>query len=188
MYVLCGSGSQKRSARSLGCDLSNAIGILTGAVMHWYKKENHIFLIYKDIQSGAVAKSFMRKSFLIYVERRKFFLIYEEAVAYMSKQLRHSEFPYIWGKLDFLFYQCGRGLKFLSCRLVGSNPPSPAIKAPSLPLSLSFFSIYLYRGCLHCPDGEGSDPMRRQLRVQNYWSSNNMFPLRFRVSRFGYKK
>ncbi len=22
-------------------------------------------------------------------------------------QLLHSEFPYIWGKLDFLFYQCG---------------------------------------------------------------------------------
>jgi hypothetical protein len=30
------------------------------------KKENQIFLIYKEIQSGAVAKSYMRKAFLIY--------------------------------------------------------------------------------------------------------------------------
>ncbi len=25
----------------------------------------------------------------------------------MTLQLLHSEFPYIWGKFDFLFYQCG---------------------------------------------------------------------------------
>jgi hypothetical protein len=31
------------------------------------KKENLIFLIYKEIQNGAVAKSYMRKGFLIYV-------------------------------------------------------------------------------------------------------------------------
>ncbi len=24
----------------------------------------------------------------------------------MTLQLLHSEFPYIWGKFDFLFYQC----------------------------------------------------------------------------------
>jgi hypothetical protein len=30
------------------------------------KKEKKIFLIYKEIQSGAVAKSHMRKGFLIY--------------------------------------------------------------------------------------------------------------------------
>ncbi len=27
--------------------------------------------------------------------------------SYMTLQLLHSEFPYIWGKYDFLFYQCG---------------------------------------------------------------------------------
>jgi hypothetical protein len=43
------------------------------------KKENQIFLIYKEIQSGAVAKSYMREGFLIYVEMRKYFPIYEEA-------------------------------------------------------------------------------------------------------------
>jgi hypothetical protein len=26
--------------------------------------------------------------------------------SYMTLQLLHSEFPYIWGKFDFLFYQC----------------------------------------------------------------------------------
>jgi hypothetical protein len=45
------------------------------------KKENQIFLIYKAIQSGAVAKSYMRKCFLIYEEMRKYFPIYEEAVS-----------------------------------------------------------------------------------------------------------
>jgi hypothetical protein len=44
------------------------------------KKENQIFLIYKEIQSGAVAKSYMRKGFLIYEEMPKYFPIYKEAV------------------------------------------------------------------------------------------------------------
>ncbi len=37
------------------------------------KKENKPFLIYKEIQMGLSAKSFMRKGFLIYEEMRKFF-------------------------------------------------------------------------------------------------------------------
>jgi hypothetical protein len=32
------------------------------------KKENQIFLIFKEIQSGAAAKSYMRKGFPIYEE------------------------------------------------------------------------------------------------------------------------
>jgi hypothetical protein len=36
------------------------------------KKENQIFLIYKEIQNGAIAKSFMMKGFLIYKEMRKY--------------------------------------------------------------------------------------------------------------------
>ncbi len=43
-------------------------------------KENQLFLIYKEIHSGALAKSYMRKGFRIYEERRKYFPIYEEAV------------------------------------------------------------------------------------------------------------
>jgi hypothetical protein len=42
------------------------------------KKEKKIFL-----QSGVVAKSYMRKSFLIYEEMRKYFPIYEEAVSHI---------------------------------------------------------------------------------------------------------
>jgi hypothetical protein len=48
---------------------------------HTDKKENKIFLIYKEIHSGAVAKSYMRKGFLIYEEMRKYLVTYEEATA-----------------------------------------------------------------------------------------------------------
>ncbi len=47
------------------------------------KKENQMFLIYKEIQSEAVAKSLMWKGFLIYEEMRKYFPIYEEAVVHI---------------------------------------------------------------------------------------------------------
>ncbi len=47
------------------------------------KKENKTFLIYKEIQMGSGAKSYMRKGFLIYEEMRKFFPIYEEAVSHI---------------------------------------------------------------------------------------------------------
>ncbi len=47
------------------------------------RKEKKIFLIYKKIQNGAVAKSYMRKGFLIYEEMRKYFIIYEEAVSHL---------------------------------------------------------------------------------------------------------
>ena len=40
--------------------------------------------MYKEIQSGAVAKSYMRKGFLIYEEMRKYFPIYEETVSPVS--------------------------------------------------------------------------------------------------------
>jgi hypothetical protein len=40
------------------------------------KKENQIFLIFKEIQNGAVAKSFMNNGLLIYGEKFAHFLIY----------------------------------------------------------------------------------------------------------------
>ncbi len=49
---------------------------------HTDKEENQIFLIFKEIQSGAVTKSYMRKGFLIYEEMRKYSTIYEEAVSH----------------------------------------------------------------------------------------------------------
>jgi hypothetical protein len=40
------------------------------------KKENQIFLIYKEIQNGAVEKSYMITGLLIYGEIFAYFLIY----------------------------------------------------------------------------------------------------------------
>ncbi len=50
--------------------------------VHTDKQENKIFHIYKEIQNGAVAKSYMKKGFLIYEEMRKYLTIYEEAVSH----------------------------------------------------------------------------------------------------------
>jgi hypothetical protein len=47
------------------------------------KKEKKIFLIYREIQSGAVAKSYIRNGFQIYEEMQKYFPIYEEAVSHI---------------------------------------------------------------------------------------------------------
>jgi hypothetical protein len=49
--------------------------------MHTDKKEKKIYLIYRETQSGAVAKSYIRNGFLIYEEMQKYFPIYEEAVS-----------------------------------------------------------------------------------------------------------
>jgi hypothetical protein len=46
------------------------------------KKENRIFLFFKEIQMGAVAKSYMRKGSLIYEEMRKYLVIFKDAVSY----------------------------------------------------------------------------------------------------------
>jgi hypothetical protein len=47
------------------------------------KKEKEIFLIYREIQKGSGAKSYMRKGSLIYEEVRKYLVIYEEAVSHI---------------------------------------------------------------------------------------------------------
>ena len=55
----------------------------TGNEKYTDKKENQIFPIYKEIQSGAVAKPYMRKGFLIHEEICKYFTISEEAVSHV---------------------------------------------------------------------------------------------------------
>ena len=47
------------------------------------KKEDKIFLINKEIQSGAVAKSYMRNDFLIYEVMCKYLVTYEEAISHI---------------------------------------------------------------------------------------------------------
>jgi hypothetical protein len=52
-----------------------ACPIFLRGIFVWYtdKKENKIFLIYKEIQMGSGAKSYIRKDFLIYREMHKYF-------------------------------------------------------------------------------------------------------------------
>ncbi len=40
-------------------------------------------ILYKEIQMGSGAKSFIRKGFLTYEEMRKYFPIYKEAVSHI---------------------------------------------------------------------------------------------------------
>jgi hypothetical protein len=47
------------------------------------KKEKKNSLLFKVIQKGAVAKSYMRKGFLIYEEIRRYLVIYQEAVSHI---------------------------------------------------------------------------------------------------------
>ncbi len=48
-----------------------------------YKKEKKIVLIYKESQMRSVAKSYIRKGFLIFEEMRKYLVTYEEAVSHI---------------------------------------------------------------------------------------------------------
>jgi hypothetical protein len=75
-------------------------------ILYTDKKENQIFLIYKEIQSGAVAKSYdpaassyMGKNLRLYSYIRKPFLIYDFSTAplWISLYIR---------KIWFSFYQC----------------------------------------------------------------------------------
>ncbi len=60
------------------------------------KKENQIFLKYKEIQWSS-CKAIYEEGLLIHVyeEKRKYYPIYEEALVIYYLQLLHSEFPYI---------------------------------------------------------------------------------------------
>ncbi len=76
---------------------------------HTDKKEYQVFLKYREIQSGAVAKSYMTNGLLnphIWGNIGAFPHILGSPTSCMTLQLLYSEFLYIWGKLDILFYQC----------------------------------------------------------------------------------
>jgi hypothetical protein len=57
--------------------------IIKNITPHTDIKENKISLIYKEVQLGSVAKSYMRKGFLIYKEMRKYLTKYEEAISHI---------------------------------------------------------------------------------------------------------
>jgi hypothetical protein len=48
-------------------------GTYLNKAAHTDKKENKIVIIYKEIQMGSGAKSYMRKGILIYEEMHKYF-------------------------------------------------------------------------------------------------------------------
>ncbi len=83
-------------------------------VLYTDKKENKIFLIYKEIQSGAVAKLYLRKGFLIYEEMHKYFSIYEEADSH------------VWlcncSTLNFLIYEENVLFFFISVTVIRKHP------------------------------------------------------------------
>ncbi len=78
------------------------------------KKERKNFLRYKKIQKGAFAKSYIRKGFLMYEERRKYLVIFAEA------------FTHIWlcncSLLNFLTYEETFLLFFISVECSKSRP------------------------------------------------------------------
>jgi hypothetical protein len=69
------------------------------------KKENKIFLISKEIRSGAVAQSYMRKGLLIYEECANISPYMRPLVIYDFPTAPFSISLYI-RKIDFIFYQC----------------------------------------------------------------------------------
>ncbi len=89
-------------------------GQTTYVSLYTDKKENQIFPIYKEILSGAVAKSYMTNGRLIY----------EQALPHIWLcNCSTQNFQYIWGKIDFRFYRCrtkwrerGYGLRKVSSR------------------------------------------------------------------------
>jgi hypothetical protein len=99
----------------------------------------------------------LRKGFLIYEERRKYFPIYEEAVSnkVLALQLLHSEFPHIWGKFSFLFIseRRRRGVAINTTQIllymyvvfvchfyVLTPPPTPAV-FPFLKVSVLYITV-----------------------------------------------
>ncbi len=82
----------------------------------------------KEIQSGAVAQSYIRKGIQIYEEMRKYFPIYDFATAPLWISLYC-----IWGNFDFLFYQCST-VKKVSDFLV----PSREVTNQTLPVQEKF--------------------------------------------------
>jgi hypothetical protein len=65
-----------------------------------------------EIQNGAVAKSYMRKGFLIYEEIRRYSTIYEEAVSHIRlcncsiSELYEENLVFFFISVQFLFHGC----------------------------------------------------------------------------------
>jgi hypothetical protein len=91
---------------------------ITKELSHTDKKEKKIFLIYKEIQSGAVAKSYMYEEGLpnIWGNAQIVPHIWGGRKSYRTLQLLHSEFPYIIEE-NLIFF-------FISAWIVNPKTPS----------------------------------------------------------------
>ncbi len=78
----------------------------------------HAALIKKKIKFSSYIREFRMEQLLSHIWLMAFsymgkylrissYSILGSPSSYMTLQLLHSEMPYIWGKFDFLFYQCG---------------------------------------------------------------------------------
>ncbi len=118
-----------------------------------------MFLIYKEIQNGAVAKSstvyLTASSYCIWGNNCAFLHIKGSPSSYITLQLHHSEFPDIWRKFVF-FYQCtckfGNVLPFLSHLIypLGLAPSKFLSKSPPyihVPPPLWHVPQYIRRWC-----------------------------------------
>ncbi len=109
---------------------------------------------------------------------------------YMTLQLLHSEFPYLWGKFDFLFYQCGVNILGAPplCISIACIPGVPA--SGCIPWVHSSGCILLVAsprcihrvlpldaspGCIPCKQPQGSSP-GCVLWVQPLGASPGCFP------------
>ncbi len=120
------------------------------------RKSNFPHTVSKKIQNGAVAKSYMTNGLLIYGEIFAHFLIRTlgSPSSYMTLQLLHSEFHYIWGKFEFLFYQCvivctvirflWVSAKFGTCTVVSVNGTLVEDKLCTFTLESTNFIFNLY--------------------------------------------
>ncbi len=59
--------------------------------------------MFKEVQMGSGAKSYMRKDFLIYEEMHKYFTIYEEAVSHILLYTLSLWISLYMGKILFYF-------------------------------------------------------------------------------------
>ncbi len=78
------------------------------------KKEIQTFLKHNEIQKGSVAKLYWTIRLLIHIWLNIYALshLLGSPSSNMTLQPIPSEFTYIWGKILFLFYQCGAQINF----------------------------------------------------------------------------
>jgi hypothetical protein len=84
---------RQRKQRPILLDSQQSLGWSHNVLMYNDKKENKIVLIYKEIEMGSGAMSYMRRSFPIYEELCKYLTMFEDAGSHICT--RSSEFPYI---------------------------------------------------------------------------------------------